>query len=333
MRAFAAIAATLTLSVLAASAAGRAQPREDEPKTEEEGGGRIVGGTPALPGSAPWQAEMYTIPPYTEAEINADRNLRDNDPEKRFHYLKGEWERVHRCGGAYIGDYWVITAAHCVAKIKGNVADVRRIRLGTQDLTQGGTTYRIDRVVIHKDYTPEGKRHDIALIKVVPDRQTRPLPANRLKPIRLLGDKAGDRPLRDFDRVSVLGWGLTSARASGARSKALDGSVNRGSPVLMTVDLSVMPQARCAAVPDYRGFLGKGVICAGSNQPGKDACTGDSGGPMTRAQGNERVLVGLVSWGKGCALKDTPGIYTNVSDYLDWIRAAKNAPPGRVSRL
>ena len=331
MKAFTAIFATLTLSVLAAAVAGQAQPREEEPV--EEGGGRIVGGTPALPGSAPWQVEIYAIPPYTEAEISADRNLREDDPDKRFYHLKAEWERVHRCGGAYLGEDWVITAAHCVARIKGNVADVRRIRLGTQDLTRGGTTYRIDRVVIHKDYHPDRKLHDIALIKVAPDPETMPLPANRLKPIRLLGEKAGDRPLRPFDRVSVLGWGLTSARASGARSKALDGSLNRGSPVLMTVDLSVFPQARCEAVPEYRGFLGKGVICAGSNQAGKDSCTGDSGGPMTRAQGKERVLVGLVSWGHGCALADTPGIYTNVSDYLDWIRAAKNAPPGGVSRL
>ncbi|HEY5723741.1 MAG TPA: serine protease [Allosphingosinicella sp.] len=331
MRALNAILATLTLSILAATAAGQAQPREEEP--EEEGGGRIVGGTPALPGSAPWQAEIYAIPPYTEAEITADRDLREDDPDKRFHHLKAEWERVHRCGGAWLGDDWVITAAHCVAKIKGNVADVRRIRLGTQTLAQGGTTYRIERVVIHKDYHPDRKLHDIALIKVAADRETRPLPANRLKPIRLLGEKAGDRPLRPFDRASVLGWGLTSARASGARTKALDGSLNRGSPVLMTVDLSVFPQARCEAVPEYRGFLGKSVICAGSSQPGKDACTGDSGGPMTRAQGSERVLVGLVSWGKGCALPGTPGIYTNVGEYLDWIRAAKNAPPGRVSWL
>ena len=333
MRSFTAVFATLALSVLAAAAAGQAQPREDEPKEEDDGGGRIVGGTPALEGTAPWQAQLYTIPPFTAAEIVTDRNLRDNDPDKRFYHIKAEWERVHRCGGAYLGDNWVVTAAHCVAKIKGSVADVRRIRLGTQDLTKGGTTYRIDRVVIHKDYTPEGKKNDIALIKVAPDRQTRPLAANRLKPIRILGEKTGDRALTAFDRVSVLGWGLTSPRASGERTKSLDGSVNRGSPVLMQVDLSVYPQARCESVPEYRGFLGKGVICAGSRVAGKDSCTGDSGGPVTRAQGSERVLVGLVSWGHGCALPGMPGIYTNVSDYLDWIRAAKSAPPGQVSRM
>ena len=331
MKSATAILVTLTLSIFAAFAAGQAQTRQED--KEDEGGGRIVGGSPALPGSAPWQAEMYAIPPYTEAEITADRNLREGDPNKRYYDQKPEWERVHRCGGAYIGDNWVVTAAHCVAKIKGNVADVRRIKLGTQDLTRGGTTYRIERVAIHKDYDPDRKIHDIALIKVAADRLTKPLPVNRLKAIRLLGEKAGDRQLTDFDRVSVLGWGLTSARASGARTKALDGSLLRGSPVLMQVDLSVYPQARCEAVPEYRDFLGKGVICAGSSQPGKDACTGDSGGPVTRAQGAERVLVGLVSWGTGCALPGIPGIYTKVGDYLDWIRTARNAPPGRVTRL
>src|SRR6186997_2943145 len=100
MRSAISTAFTLGLSILAAAAASQAQPRQEEP--EEEGGGRIVGGSPALPGSAPWQAELYTIPPYTEAEISADRNLREGDSRKRYHHLKAEWERVHRCGGAYI---------------------------------------------------------------------------------------------------------------------------------------------------------------------------------------------------------------------------------------
>jgi trypsin len=102
----------------------------------------------------------------------------------------------------------------------------------------------------------------------------------------------------------------------------------------MQVDLAIVPEAKCAAVPEYAGFLGDGVICAGSSVPGRDSCNGDSGGPLTRAQGPERVLVGLVSWGKGCGLASVPGLYTNVAHYARWISdAMKAAPAGRLSRM
>jgi secreted trypsin-like serine protease len=68
----------------------------------------------------------------------------------------------------------------------------------------------------------------------------------------------------------------------------------------------------------------------------KDSCSGDSGGPMTRTQGRERVLVGLVSWGVGCGIKGRPGLYANVTEpaIQNWIERAKDrAPPGKVARV
>ena len=60
------------------------------------------------------------------------------------------------------------------------------------------------------------------------------------------------------------------------------------------------------------------MICGGGN-PGKDTCYGDSGGPLAVPVGGGKVLAGIVSYGSGCARPNTPGVYTNVSHYIDWI--------------
>ena len=313
-------------------AAGDDTPPVDAP-AEEPADERIVGGFRAPDGSAPWQVELYSTWVYDAAEVEADRALPDSDPKKRYLADKADWERAHRCGGAYLGDQWVVTAAHCFNRVE-DVLNSRRIRLGTQDLALGGATYRIERVVIHRDYKPKAKLHDIALIRIVADAGSVPTGSLVLAPIRILGDKPTDRALAEHDRVSVTGWGLTGARAAGSRgARGLSGEVLRSSAALMQVDLSNWPQDKCEA--EYAGFLGPGVICAGSDQPGKDSCTGDSGGPLTRAQGrSERVLVGLVSWGKGCGLPGMPGIYTNVTHYRQWIEDAKRqSKPGAVPPL
>lgn len=296
-----------------------------------QGDGRIVGGFRALEGSAPWQVEIYSTYVYAAADLDADAALADGDPKKLYLSAKAPWERDHRCGGVFIGGAWVLTAAHCVLNVTGDVLTARRVRVGTQDLSQGGTTYRIERAVVHKDYDDIKKQHDIALLKIAPDGATH-RPVAGLRSIRILGRQPGDRPLTAFDRVAVTGWGLTGARDANGRALAV-GGVLRASAALMQVDVTVFPPSQCEKVADYQGFMGSGVICAGSDTPAHDSCNGDSGGPLTRAQGpTERVLVGLVSWGKGCGVAGVPGIYTDVAQHADWIEGAKQAPAGRVSR-
>ena len=66
------------------------------------------------------------------------------------------------------------------------------------------------------------------------------------------------------------------------------------------------------------------MFCAGNEKGGIDSCQGDSGGPLvvphTNIYGKKIYeLAGIVSWGIGCARAGLPGVYTQVSNYIDWI--------------
>lgn len=74
----------------------------------------------------------------------------------------------------------------------------------------------------------------------------------------------------------------------------------------------------------YHGDVTDRMLCAGLPQGGVDTCQGDSGGPLLYSSGHWQV-VGIVSWGQGCGTPSTPGVYTSVRAYLDWIYAVRRS--------
>ena len=86
------------------------------------------------------------------------------------------------------------------------------------------------------------------------------------------------------------------------------------SPVnLQGATVKLIDKEEC--VESYGSAITERMFCAGVDGGGVDSCQSDSGGPLQV----DGILAGIVSYGFGCALPDSPGVYTNVSVVLDFI--------------
>ncbi|MBN3300423.1 PRS29 protease, partial [Amia calva] len=95
---------------------------------------------------------------------------------------------------------------------------------------------------------------------------------------------------------------------------------------LQEVKLPILKNTRCQELYDGRFIIRKDMLCAGDEIGLRDTCQGDSGGPLVckkkeKAGKEEKwVQAGIVSFGWGCALRQSPGVYTRVSSFIPWIK-------------
>lgn len=203
------------------------------------------------------------------------------------------------CGGSIIAPKWIMTAAHCCA---GKTASSVRVRVGAHSLsstTEGAVTMDVDQVINHKSYTSSPATNwDFCLLKT-----KNPIQYNRQVAPVCLPSPSDALEVADT-QCYITGWGTTSSGGSSA-SKLLQTSVK------------ISNQQTCNTA--YGGVIRDQMICAA--EPGHDTCQGDSGGPLVckdKATDSYK-LIGVTSWGRGCALPGYPGVYGRTSVALDWI--------------
>lgn len=197
----------------------------------------------------------------------------------------------------------MLTAGHCILPLKD-----MQVVLGDLSLDGVGPTaqtIKVEEVIIHENYreTPAAVHNDIALLRL---KGTNGVCANETQFVKTAC--LPDTKLPDGKECTISGWGATEESQYGSNH-------------LLEANVLLISQQKCSEPTVYGKVLDSGMFCAGYLQGGVDSCQGDSGGPLTCKQNDTNVIYGVVSWGDQCGKKNKPGVYTQVTHFLDWIKS------------
>lgn len=214
---------------------------------------------------------------------------------------QGEFPWVVRlsmgCGGSMITQELVLTAAHCVPAT-GPTTGITAT-LGAVDLQDP------NRIQVRSNYVfrapgggnPPGNDWALVRLERAVDVPTVPITTT---------------PDYDSGTFTVAGWG--AAVEGGAQQR-----------FLLKAQVPFISDEQCASAGgNYLSLVPAQEICAGNwDQGGVDTCQGDSGGPLlNKDTAGNWILIGLTSWGTGCARPNNPGVYAQVSYFAEAILAA-----------
>ncbi|RWS16182.1 prophenoloxidase activating enzyme-like protein [Dinothrombium tinctorium] len=214
-----------------------------------------------------------------------------------------------QCGATLVSSNIVLTASHCI--VDGSTkkeASSLTIRLGEHFIEQdspddAAEDVPVASVITHPEFNPSTYLNDIAILKLAKNVTF----TQRISPVCLPfhSEKLRHGKIEGLP-ATITGWGRISFNGP-------------SSDVLQMATFQIVNQEDCRKAFEKWIKITRNYLCAGNKGSTKDSCQGDSGGPLVMVDKGRWYLMGIVSFGRRCATPGFPGVYTRITEYLDWI--------------
>merc|ERR1740131_483828 len=214
--------------------------------------------------------------------------------------------RCGLCGGTIVNKRFVITAAHCYNSMFTKMEVIVGEHNECDGVNEGGKVIKVKKITLHPDYNSRTVDNDIAVLELAEDLTF----TDKIKPACLPSSETKDY---SGSASTISGWGGTIGYGRNEQQPQQPKQCTLKETI---VKLIASSDPMCSKLPGL-STSSKIKLCAFAKDT--DTCQGDSGGPLTVPENGKYTLVGVVSYGWGCA-SSTPGIYARVQGFLPWIK-------------
>lgn len=270
--------------------------------------------------SSALQAEDVNIAPYIVGGSSVNVNVAEYPfmASLMFEYESQPGTIYPFCGGSILDSTHILTAAHCVY-------DVASYRIGNMkvaiEANDGQGMLAAQRVSVKNIYYPSDYNDSTLLNDVAVLELSQPLSTYTSSHAAILGDSTVEgqgyraAPVKNFN---IIGYGRLSSSTANSQVDFMQATVEYVAPNVCDIWTNFTTSNKQVCTTGS-SFDGSSLVTA--------TCQGDSGGPLVWDNNGVKTQIGIVSFGPsvcGDGSLVAQSVFTDVSQYADWIRKAQN---------